>query len=111
MEITFSADVFPSEDRDKVKEAILNLVAPEDTPEVILQNDIIVVKAGKITLDKLIEKIKSKNSVPIFLKLLNSGGGTPRLMFNKQAAHAGKLVMCDDPQESPLGPIYLTLND
>ncbi len=111
MEITFSATVYPSEDHDKVKRAILNLVDPGDKPEINLQNDMIIVKAGRNTLDNLIESIKNKNAVPMFLRLLNSGRGTHRLMFNKQAAHAGKIVMCDDPQESPLGPIYLTLND
>jgi predicted RNA binding protein with dsRBD fold (UPF0201 family) len=31
------------------------------------------------------------------------------LMLNRQAAHAGTLVLCGQEDESPLGPLYLTI--
>ncbi len=112
VEIIFNAVIHPSEDHEKVKQAILNIVDTGDKPEINLQEDRITVRAGTNTLDSIIESVKDKNMIPMFLRLLNSSrGGVHRLMFNRQAAHAGRIIMCDDPQESPLGPIYLVLND
>ncbi|MCL4344646.1 MAG: hypothetical protein JRN26_06075 [Nitrososphaerota archaeon] len=112
MEAILSAEIHPSEDPQKVKQAVLNIVDPGDTSEISLQDDRITARVGYLTLDRIVKSAKDKNTVPMFLKLVNAGaGGVHRLMFNRQAAHAGRIIMCDDPQESPLGPIYLGLND
>ena len=41
--------------------------------------------------------------------LLNREDDSTSLMLNRQAATAGVLVVCGSPEESPLGPIYLTI--
>ncbi|MGC8557642.1 MAG: RNA-binding domain-containing protein [Nitrososphaeria archaeon] len=113
MKIILSAVIHSSEDPEKVKQAILNIIDQNDYESIDLQNDRIIIRAGAATVDKIVKSVKDKNIVPLFLKLLNAGKGKAecKLMFNRQAAHAGQIVICDDPQESPLGPIYLVLND
>jgi predicted RNA binding protein with dsRBD fold (UPF0201 family) len=113
MKIILSAVIHSSEDPEKVKQAILNIIDQKDEELIDLQSDKIIVRAGAATVDKIIKSVKDKNIVPLFLKLLNAGRGKAeyKLMFNRQAAHAGQIVICDDPQESPLEPIYLILNE
>ncbi|MGC8661425.1 MAG: hypothetical protein ACP5TZ_02850 [Nitrososphaeria archaeon] len=112
VKVILSAEIHPSEDPQKVRQAVLNIVDPRDTPEVSVHEDMVTVRAGEFTLGRIVESAKDKNAIPAFLKLVNAGrGGVHRLMFNRQAAHAGRIIMCDDPQESPLGPIYLSIND
>lgn len=112
VKVILSAEIHPSEDPQKVRQAVMNIVDPRDTPEISLQNDMVTVIAGEFTLDRIVESAKDKNTVPTLLKLVNAGReGAHRLMFNRQAAHAGRIIMCDDPQESPLGPIYLSIDD
>ena len=41
--------------------------------------------------------------------LLNRNGDAASLMLNRQAAAAGVVALCGSPDESPLGPIYLTI--
>ncbi len=41
--------------------------------------------------------------------LSNRSGRSTSLMLNRQAAAAGVLAICGSPGESPLGPIYLTI--
>ncbi len=41
--------------------------------------------------------------------LLNRSGRSTSLMLNRQAATVGVLALCASEEESPLGPIYLTL--
>jgi predicted RNA binding protein with dsRBD fold (UPF0201 family) len=36
-------------------------------------------------------------------------GNKVTMMFNRQAAHAGVLALCGSEAESPLGPIYLSI--
>ncbi|MEM0097020.1 MAG: RNA-binding domain-containing protein [Conexivisphaerales archaeon] len=112
MEAILSATIHPSEDPQKVKQSILNIVDPGDAPEVSLKGDMVTVKVSELTLSRIVKSAKDKNMIPMFLKLVNADtGSVHKLMFNRQAAHAGRIIMCDDPQESPLGPIYLVLND
>jgi predicted RNA binding protein with dsRBD fold (UPF0201 family) len=41
--------------------------------------------------------------------LLGREGNSTSLMLNRQAAAAGVLAICGSPEESPLGPIYMTI--
>ena len=41
--------------------------------------------------------------------LLNRRGDETSLILNRQAAAAGVVALCGSPEESPLGPIYLTI--
>jgi predicted RNA binding protein with dsRBD fold (UPF0201 family) len=41
--------------------------------------------------------------------LLNARGDSTSLMLNRQAATVGTIALCGSPEESPLGPIYVTV--
>ena len=41
--------------------------------------------------------------------LQSSSDRSTSLMLNRQAAAAGVMALCGSPEESPLGPIYLTV--
>ena len=113
MKLYISARVNPSEDPEKVKKAIINLTDPKDEIKVEMMQDIIKVEAGEYTLKKLLQAIKDKDMTYLMLRLLNENKKGDRffLMLNKQAAFVSRVVMCDDPQESPLGPITIEFDN
>ncbi|MFP3290279.1 MAG: RNA-binding domain-containing protein [Nitrososphaeria archaeon] len=113
MKLYISARVNPSEDPEKVKKAIINLTDPKDEIKVEMMQDIIKVEAGEYTLKKLLQAIKDKDMTYLMLRLLNENkkGDKFFLMLNKQAAFVSRVVMCDDPQESPLGPITIEFDN
>ncbi len=113
MKLYISTRVYPSEDPEKVKRAILNLTDPKDDIKLETMQDLIKVEAGELTLKKLLQAIKDKDMTSLMLRLLNEGkkGDKFFLMLNKQAAFVNHAVMCDDPQESPLGPITIEFDN
>jgi Uncharacterized protein conserved in archaea len=113
VKLYISARVNPSEDPEKVKKAIINLTDPKDEIKVEMMQDIIKVEAGEYTLKKLLQAIKDKDMTYLMLRLLNENKKGDRffLMLNKQAAFVSRVVMCDDPQESPLGPITIEFDN
>jgi len=113
VKLYISARVNPSEDPEKVKKAIINLTDPKDEIKVEMMQDIIKVEAGEHTLKKLLQAIKDKDMTYLMLRLLNENKKGDRffLMLNKQAAFVSRVVMCDDPQESPLGPITIEFDN
>jgi len=113
VKLYISARVNPSEDPEKVKKAIINLTDPKDEIKVEMMQDIIKVEAGEHTLNKLLQAIKDKDMTYLMLRLLNENKKGDRffLMLNKQAAFVSRVVMCDDPQESPLGPITIEFDN
>jgi predicted RNA binding protein with dsRBD fold (UPF0201 family) len=113
VKLYISARVNPSEDPEKVKKAIINLTDPKDEIKIEIMQDIIRVEAGEPTLKKLLQAIKDKDMTYLMLKLLNENkkGDKFFLMLNKQAAFVSRVVMCDDPKESPLGPIIIEFDN
>ncbi len=109
MKLHITARIYPSEDPEKVKKAVLNLTDSKDDVKLEIMQDLIKVEAGELTLKKLLQTIKDKDMTYLMLRLLNEGkkGDKFFLMLNKQAAFVNHVVMCDDPQESPLGPITI----
>ncbi len=107
MKVVLTARINPSEDPDKVKRAVLNLTDPRDSLVVQITKDEVRIEGGELTVRRIIQAVKDKDMTVLMLSLLNEGKKNDKyyLMFNKQAAFVGHLVMCDDPQESPLGPI------
>lgn len=107
LKVYLTAEIHPSEDPEKVKKAVMNVVDPKDEAKVELMKDMIRVEASENTIKKILQAVKDKDVVPLMLRLLNEGkkGDKFYLMLNKQAAYVGHIVMCDDPRESPLGPI------
>ncbi|NQV39963.1 MAG: hypothetical protein HQ505_05425 [Nitrosopumilus sp.] len=98
-----------SEDPDKVKQAISNIF-----PYSIIKNESFLIKAQSNelkSLEKIYETIFSSQSQKIYTRNLenNLEGDSTWFFLNKQAAFVGIVAICDEAEESPLGPIKVTL--
>ncbi len=99
----------PSEDPNKVKKAISNIF-PHSTIEI--ENFSISAKSKDLkSLEKIYETIHSKQSQKTYKRNLekNLGNDTTWFYLNKQAAFVEKIVICEEADESPLGPIKVIL--
>ena len=98
-----------SEDLDKIKHAISNIF-----PDLTIKNEIFSIKAQSNelkSLEKISETISSSQSQKIYTRNLenNLEGDSTWFFLNKQAAFVGIVAICDEAEESPLGPIKVTL--
>ena len=98
-----------SEDLDKIKQAISNIF-----PDSTIKNEIFSIKAQSNelkSLEKISETISSSQSQKIYTRNLenNLEGDSTWFFLNKQAAFVGIVAICDEAEESPLGPIKVTL--
>jgi len=98
-----------SEDLDKIKQAISNIF-----PDSTIKNEIFSIKAQSNelkSLEKIYETISSFQSQKIYTRNLenNLEGDSTWFFLNKQAAFVGIVAICDEAEESPLGPIKVTL--
>jgi len=107
--IEMFCSVNPSEDPEKVKKAISNIfpysTVKTETSSVIAQS-----KELK-SFEKIFETIQSKQSQKTYRKYLekNLDNSTTWFYLNKQAAFAEKIAICEEAEESPLGPIKVIL--
>jgi hypothetical protein len=98
-----------SEDLDKIKQAISNIF-----PDLTIKNEIFSIKAQSNelkSLEKIYETISSSHSQKIYTRNLenNLEGDSTWFFLNKQAAFVGIVAICDEAEESPLGPIKVIL--
>ena len=98
-----------SEDPDKIKQAISNIF-----PYSTIKNESFLIKAQSNelkSLEKIYETISSSQSQKIYTRNLenNLEGDSTWFFLNKQAAFVGIVAICDEAEESPLGPIKVTL--
>lgn len=63
------------------------------------------------SLDTVRQAIRAQRSGRAYLRMLrrNAGDDSTWLYLNKQAAHAGRVALCEAPDESPLGPITVSI--
>ena len=98
-----------SEDPNKIKTAISNIF-----PNSILKNENFSIHAlsnDLNSLEKIYEIIHAKQSKKTYKRNLekNLENNTTWFYLNKQAAFAGKIAICEEADESPLGPIQVIL--
>ena len=103
------AEVRPTEDLRKVKEAILNVFTP-DLIEVVDEDSYkrVVARAFSFkSLIKLHSKLRQERILDAARGYLVKGSLRDMLIFkiNKQAAYIGKVSFVDSDSESPMGPI------
>ena len=99
-----------SEDSDKVIQAVSNIF-----PHSTINNEIFLIKAQSNelrSLEKIYESIVFTRSQKSYTRNLenNLDGNTTWFLLNKQAAFVDQAVICDEAEESPLGPIKVILN-
>jgi predicted RNA binding protein with dsRBD fold (UPF0201 family) len=106
------ATVSPSEDDDKVATAVRNVVGGPEASLVMEQARVKFVSEDLKCLEHLRGQLRDRHVRSAARKLMLAGkiGTSTRFMLNKQAAVAGVLAVCSSPEESPLGPIYLTID-
>ena len=109
--ITIHASVNISEDPEKVKQAVSN-VLPFD--EINVKESFVRATSDDISsLEKIYETIHSKHFENIYRRNLEQNidnrSNTSWFYLNKQAAFAGNIAICKEEDESPLGPIKITL--
>ncbi len=110
IKISFNVEVFPSEEVEKVKHAVSNLL-PEI--EIISNSKGLSGESKDIKcLAFIYEQIRTRRISAIIwrLYLKNLKDDVGLLYFNKQAAYVKSLNICENPSESPLGPIILQIH-
>lgn len=111
VEIKVEAPVNPSEDPDKVIAAIGNVV--ERCGAEFRYGSRAVGRAyGHEPLSLIYEQVRSRSAMGVLRRMLldNRSGDSTWFLLNKQAAAAGIAAVIEDEQESPLGPIRVTIN-
>lgn len=103
------APIHPSEDPQKVLRAVLNMM--EGCPGTAEGPYATAVSGDTAPLDALRDAMAARRSqAGLYRNLQNNlDGDTTWFYLNKQAAFAGTPAVCDDPDESPLGPIRITV--
>jgi uncharacterized protein len=98
-----------SEDPKKIETAILNIF-----PDAKIKTDnfsIISNSKDLHLLEKIYDVIHSNRSQKIYQRQLekNLDNDSTWFYLNKQAAFVGTVVLCEEAEESPLGPIKVIL--
>ena len=107
--IEMYSSVNPSEDTNKIKTAITKIF-PHST--IKTSNFSISALSNNLTsLENIYEIIHTKQSQKTYRRNLekNLENNTTWFYLNKQAAFAGKIAICEESEESPLGPIKVIL--
>ena len=112
MKVTLEATLAPSEDPKKVLEAMRRVVTQTSLPA--NQNDQVIrlVSEEASCLRGLRDQLRDRHirSAAKRLLLTASSGDSTSLMLNRQAAAAGVVALCSSPEQSPLGPLRLTID-
>ena len=99
----------PSEDIDKIRTAVSNVLI--DMDEKIVGNSLIANSNNYESLSKIYEIIRAKNIKKAYRRNLrqNIVDDSTWFYLNKQAAFANVIALCDEYNQSPLGPVKIVL--
>ncbi len=112
MELSVKAAVNPTEDPNKVKAAVLNLV---DMELIIMEENgqsYVVGRSQSLSALSPLRKLISKAGIArLAREVLRSSavGDTIEIKLHKQAAFAGAVSFVSQDGESPMGPIIITI--
>jgi len=99
----------PSEDQTKVEQAISNIL-PDI--EIQINDDSLKATSQNLeTLSNIFEVIHSHKIQRVYKRFLNNNLRNDSTWFylNKQAAFSNTVSLCDEAEESPMGPIEIVL--
>ncbi len=107
--IKMISTINPSEDPSKISTAIANVF-----PYSVIKTNSLLITATSQELrsfEMIYEAIHNHQSQKAYSRHLqnNINGNTTWFLLNKQAAFVKRVVICDESEESPLGPITVTL--
>lgn len=111
IELKVEAPVNPSEDPQKVINAI-EMVMVRCSPGFRYGSRVVGRATGSEPLWVLYEQVRSRSAMGVLRRMLldNRAGDSTWFLLNKQAATAGIAAVIDEEQESPLGPIRVTIS-
>ncbi|MCY1154476.1 MAG: hypothetical protein MOP50_956 [Nitrososphaera sp.] len=111
IDLKVEAIVNPSEDTQKVIDAIANLFT-RCSPEVSFRSRVVGRAVGSDSLAILYEQVRSRAAMGVLRRMLldNRVGDSTSFLLNKQAATSGIAAVIEEEQESPLGPIRVTIS-
>lgn len=107
--IEILCSINPSEDPQKVNLAISNILSSLESK---MENFSFRGKSNNLkTLEKIQKNIHSQKAQRIYRKILekNQTHNSTWFYLNKQAAFVNKVAICEESDESPLGPIKIIL--
>ena len=109
--VTLEAAISPSEDPEKVLAAVRNVTGGTPGGRTEGGESVKISYEGVGCLDRLRGQLRDRRVRSATRRLLHYSRSedTVTLMLNRQAATVGVLAVCGSPDESPLGPIYLTI--
>jgi len=111
IDLRVEATVNPSENPQKVIDAISNLFT-RCSPELSFKSRVVARAVGSDPLSILYEQVRSRSAMGVLRRMLldNRRGDSTWFLLNKQAATSGIAAVIEDGQESPLGPIRVTIS-
>jgi hypothetical protein len=110
VQLKVEAPVHPSEDPQKVIDAVTRII-DRCSPEFRYGSRIVGTASGTEPLSVLYEQVRSRSAMGVLRRMLldNRTGNSSWFLLNKQAAAAGIAAVTENEQESPLGPIRVTV--
>ena len=99
-----------SEDVNKVRTAVSNILT--DMDEKITDDALIANSANYESLTKIYETMRTRRTKSAYRRHLmrNMTEDSTWFYLNKQAAFANVIALCDEEDQSPLGPIEVVLH-
>ena len=99
-----------SEDVNKVRTSLSNVLT--DMDEKLTGDSLIANSSNYESLTKIYETMRSRRSKSAYRRHLmrNMANDSTWFYLNKQAAFANVIALCDEADESPLGPIKVVLH-
>jgi hypothetical protein len=99
-----------SEDVNKVRTSLSNVLT--DMDEKLTGDSLIANSSNYESLTKIYETMRSRRSKSAYRKhlLRNMTNDSTWFYLNKQAAFVDVIALCDEADESPLGPIKVVLH-
>ena len=105
------AKISPSEDPSKVIQAMKNLVGEVQYDAAVGPGSAGLETDDPRALIRIRDQLRDRHVRSAARKqmIVNRSESRTSLMFNRQAASAGVVALCGSPEESPLGPICVTI--
>jgi predicted RNA binding protein with dsRBD fold (UPF0201 family) len=111
LEIIVQTYINPSEELEKVNFAIKNVFPNSNF---ILKDNKLHLSTEKLEdLKKIKDQIRSRSTISVLKKVLynNQNMDITWFLLNKQAAFSGVVAVVEEEDESPLGPIKITIKN
>ena len=108
--ISIYCTINESEDTNKVRTAVSNILT--DIDEKITDNSLVANSNNYESLTKIYETMRTKKTKTAYRRHLmrNMTEDSTWFYLNKQAAFANVIALCDEEDQSPLGPIEVVLH-